>query len=103
MFRPTGLFAACLLAIVTATGVSAANSDWPKALTLGTVSPGGVYYVYGEELAKILTEKLGIPVNHLPTQGSIHNLKLVDSGGAQLGLSTVGHKTRLPPRQHEVR
>src|SRR5438876_7910523 len=90
MFRPMGLFAACLLAIATATGVSAANSDWPKALTLGTASPGGVYYVYGEELAKILTEKFGIPVNHLPTQGSIHNLKLLDSGGAQLGLNPEG-------------
>jgi TRAP transporter TAXI family solute receptor len=91
MSRPMGfMFAACLLVIATATGVSAANSDWPKALTLGTASPGGVYYVYGEELAKILTDKLGILVNHLPTQGSIHNLKLLDSGGAQLGIIPMG-------------
>jgi uncharacterized protein len=91
MSRPRDfVFAACLLAIATATSVSAAGPDWPKSLTLGTASPGGVYYVYGEELAKILTEKLGIPVNHLPTQGSIHNLKLLDSGGAQLGLIPTG-------------
>ncbi len=91
MSRFTGLiFAACLLAIATSTGVLAANPDWPKSLTLGTASPGGIYYVYGEELAKILTEKLAITVNPLPTQGPVHNVKLLDSGGAQLGLTTMG-------------
>jgi len=78
-----------LLAIGASTNVLAANPDWPKSLTLGTASPGGVYYIYGEELAKILTEKLGIPVNPFPTQGSIQNVKLLDSGGAQFGLITM--------------
>jgi TRAP transporter TAXI family solute receptor len=84
------IFAACLLAIATSTSVPAANADWPKSLTLATASPGGVYYVYGEELAKILTEKLGIAVDQFPTQGPVHNIKLLDSGGAQLGLATMG-------------
>jgi TRAP transporter TAXI family solute receptor len=48
-----------------------------------------VYYVYGEELARISTEKLGIAVDPLPTQGAIQNLKLLDIGGAQLGLITM--------------
>src|ERR1700692_1236548 len=78
-----------LLAVAASTGVLAANPDWPKSLTLGTASPGGVYYIYGEELAKILTEKLGIPVNPFPTQGSIQNVKLLDSGGAQFGMITM--------------
>ena len=80
------VFATCLLTIWTSTSVPAANPDWPKSLMLATASPGGVYYVYGEELAKILTEKLGIPVNPQPTQGSIQNVKLIDGGGAQLAL-----------------
>ena len=84
------IFAACLLAVGTSTSVLAADPNWPKSLTLGTASPGGVYYIYGEELAKILTETLGIPVNPLPTQGTVHNVKLVDSGGAQLGMTTTG-------------
>jgi len=84
------MFAACLLAIGASTSAPAAGPDWPKSLTLGTASPGGVYFVYGEELAKILTEKLGIPVNPFPTQGPVHNVKLVESGGAQLGLITMG-------------
>jgi TRAP transporter TAXI family solute receptor len=84
------VFAACLLAIGTSSSVPAAEPDWPKSLALATASPGGPYYVYGDALAQILTEKLGIPVNPLPTQGSIHNLKLLDSGGAQLGLIVMG-------------
>jgi uncharacterized protein len=79
-----------LLAISTSTGVLAADPDWPKSLTLATASPGGVYYGYGEELAQILTEKLGIAVNPLPTQGPVHNVKLVEAGGAQLGMITMG-------------
>ena len=91
MFRLMGsMLAACLLVIGTSTSVLAANPDWPKSLTLGTASPGGVYYIYGDELAKILTEKLGIAVNPLPTQGPVHNVKLVDSGGAEFGLITMG-------------
>jgi TRAP transporter TAXI family solute receptor len=84
------VFAACLLAISTSTTVLAANPDWPKSLTLATASPGGVFYVYGEAVAKILTESLKIDVNPLPTQGSLHNVKLIESGVAQLGLLSMG-------------
>jgi TRAP transporter TAXI family solute receptor len=84
------VFAACLLAIWTSTTVPAAGPDWPKSLTLGTASPGGVYYIYGDALAKILTEKLGIVVNPLPNQGTVRNVMLVDSGGVQLGMITMG-------------
>ena len=91
MFRFIGFVsAACLLAIWTSTTVPAANPDWPKSLTLGTASPGGVFYVYGEAVAQVLTESLKIPVHHLPTQGSIHNIKLIEGGDAQLGLITMG-------------
>ena len=91
MSRFIGLIlSACLLAIGASTSVQAASPDWPKSLTLGTASPGGVYYVYGEALAQILTKKLEIPVNPFPTQGPVHNVKLVESGGVQLGLTTMG-------------
>src|ERR1700686_5468000 len=92
IMRLKSLFAifGTLLALATSTSVLAADPNWPKSLTLGTASPGGVYYVYGEAVAKILTEKLGIPVNPLPTQGPVHNVKLIESGGAQLGLVTTG-------------
>jgi uncharacterized protein len=92
IMRVGSLFAviATLLAIGASTSVPAAGPDWPKSLTLATASPGGVYYIYGEELARILTEKLGIAVNPLPTQGPVHNVKLVEGGAAQLGMITMG-------------
>ena len=91
MSRLMGLiFAACLLATGASTGVLAAEPDWPKSLMLGTGPPGGVYYIYGEALAQVLTEKLAIAVSPSPTQGSVHNIKLIESGGAQLGMITMG-------------
>jgi uncharacterized protein len=81
---------ATLLAIASSTSVPAAGPDWPKSLTLVTSSPGGPFYIYGEALTNILTEKLGIAVNPFPTQGSVHNAKLLDSGGAQLGFVAMG-------------
>ena len=61
------LLAAIALAIASSTSALAANPDWPKSLTLATASPGGVFYVYGEAVAKILSEGLKIDVNPLPT------------------------------------
>ena len=56
---------------------------------MATASPGGVFYIYGEAVAKILTDSLKIDVNPLPTQGSLHNVKLIESGVAQLSLLSM--------------
>ncbi len=79
-----------ILCIFSATQALAANAGWPKSLTLGTASPGGVFYVYGQAVAKILTESLKIEIDPLATQGSEQNVKLIESGDAQLGLLTMG-------------
>jgi TRAP transporter TAXI family solute receptor len=80
---------AALIGLGFSTMAIAESRSSPTSLTLATASPGGVYYVYGEELAKILTENLGIAVNPLPTQGAIQNMRLLDSGQAQLALATM--------------
>ena len=87
---PSLVFSVCLLVIGASTSAPAGSADWPKSLTLATASPGGVYYIYGDELAKILTDKLGITVDPLPTQGTLHNVKLVENGTAQIGMITMG-------------
>ncbi len=84
------LYALYFLVAFCFTLAHAANSDWPKSLTIGTGSPGGVYLPYGRFLAKLWTEKLGIPVDAVATQGPVHNVKLVDLGGAQIGFTTMG-------------
>ena len=79
-----------LFGLLWTSPASAASPDWPKSLTIGTASPGGVYLPYGRFLAKLWTEKLGIPVDALSTQGPVHNVKLLDLGGAQIGMTTMG-------------
>jgi TRAP transporter TAXI family solute receptor len=85
------LFAALLVfGVFWRVQVHAAKPDWPKSLTIATASPGGVYLPYGRFLAKLWTTKLGIAVDAVSTQGPVHNIKLLDLGGAQIGFTTMG-------------
>jgi TRAP transporter TAXI family solute receptor len=79
-----------LLILFAFSEAQSANPGWPKSLTIATSSPGGIYLPYGRFLAKLWTEKLGIPVDAVVTQGSAHNVKVLDLGGAQIGLTTMG-------------
>ena len=73
---------------------SSAPPGWPASLTIGTASPGGVYYDYGREVAAILTEALGIPVTAQSTQGSAQNPLLLEDGTIQLALTTTATALR---------
>jgi len=64
--------------------------NWPDQLLIGTASPGGTYYVYGEGLAKILTRTLDLPVVRLATEGPVQNIELLEAGEAKLGFVTTG-------------
>src|SRR6476659_3490467 len=75
---------------VCATPARAAEPDWPDQLRIGTASPGGTYYVYGEALAKILTRTLDLPVQRLATEGPVQNIELMEAGEAKLGFVTIG-------------
>jgi TRAP transporter TAXI family solute receptor len=68
----------------------AAGPDWPDELRIGTASPGGTYYVYGEALAKVLTRALDLPVERLATEGAVQNIELMEAGEAKLGFVTIG-------------
>src|SRR4051812_14626701 len=64
--------------------------NWPATLTIGTASPGGTYFVYGESLAKILTRELGLPVSARATEGPAQNIALLENGEIQLAFVTLG-------------
>jgi hypothetical protein len=66
------------------------ESDWPETLTIGTASPGGTYYAYGEGLARLLSRKLGLPVITRATEGPTENIKLLATGEIQLAFITLG-------------
>jgi len=68
----------------------AAEPHWPETLTIGTGSPGGTYYDYGEGLAKLLTRRLELPVFARPTEGPTENIALLEAGAIELGFVTLG-------------
>ncbi len=77
------------LVLATASG-RAAEPHWPDHLTIGTASPGGTYYVYGDGLAKILTRALDLPVVMRATEGPLENIALLEAGEAKIGFVTIG-------------
>src|SRR6516162_10555201 len=83
-----------ICALVAALGLAmpthAGEPNWPDQLAIGTASPGGTYYVYGEGLARLLTRALALPVMRLPTEGPAQNIELLESGEAKLGFVTTG-------------
>ena len=79
-----------LALILFAPSAGAGEPGWPKSIAIGTASPGGTYYVYGQALAEILSGALGIEVTAEATQGSTRNIILLETGQATLGLITMG-------------
>ena len=51
--KPFLLCIAVIAAVALAGPARSGEPNWPDHLTIGTASPGGTYYVYGEGLAKI--------------------------------------------------
>jgi TRAP transporter TAXI family solute receptor len=83
------IFAAAA-ALLWPTPSRSGEPNWPDQLLIGTASPGGTYYVYGEGLAKILTRTLDLPVVRLATEGPAQNIELLEAGEAKLGFVTIG-------------
>ncbi|MBL8671328.1 MAG: TAXI family TRAP transporter solute-binding subunit [Alphaproteobacteria bacterium] len=66
------------------------GANWPKALTLGTASVGGTYFVYGQAWASMVGAKIGVPISTQQTQGPNQNLILVNDKQIELGMVTMG-------------
>jgi TRAP transporter TAXI family solute receptor len=79
----TTFIAATLLCVTTAFAQS-------TPLTLGTASGGGTYFVIGEAMARILTEKAKLQVVPQQTQGPNQNMIMIDDGKIALGMVTMG-------------
>jgi uncharacterized protein len=87
-----GIRLATIIAVLCSVPLSAhcREPHWPEVLTIGTASPGGTYYVYGEGLARILTRELKTTVWAKSTGGPTENIKLLENGEIQLGFVTLG-------------
>lgn len=88
--RAVKLFAVLAALATTPWSASAQEPHWPSSLTIGTASPGGTYYAYGEGLARILTRALNLPVTARSTEGPSQNIQLLEAGEIQIGFVTLG-------------
>src|SRR5258706_8544063 len=68
----------------------AMSKDNATQLVIGTGGKGGVFYPFGEGLAKILTANMpGVTTTFIETGGSVDNMKFILTGQAQIGFSTL--------------
>lgn len=87
------LAVAAVAGLTFATGALAQakpNPSWPKNLTLGTASVGGLYFVYGQVWASLVNEKIGTNISTQQTQGPNQNIILADAGKIDFGMTTMG-------------
>lgn len=92
LFSTKPLLTGCLAAVLTATSTLAVadRSDWPRSITVGTASQGGVYYIYGSGWANLVGDALGISAGAEVTGGPVQNATLVEMGEHDFGMVTTG-------------
>jgi len=66
------------------------KEDWPRGLTIGTGSIGGIYHAWAGGWANILQGPIGIPMSIEVTAGGVDNVRLVESGDVDIGLAADG-------------
>jgi uncharacterized protein len=77
-----------LALVATATWFCGSALAQNKAISIATGGTGGVYYPIGGGLANLLSKTLpGVQATAEVTGGSVDNLKLINSGGAELAFS----------------
>jgi len=83
---------ACLagLALLAGTAQAQDRKGWPRSLTIGTASQGGVYFVYGNGFAGFISEALKINASGEVTGGPVQNATLVQTKEHGIGLVTMG-------------
>lgn len=67
---------------------AACGANHPASVVIGTGPTGGVYYPYGEALAKIMSDELpGTQFSAIATGASVENLKMMHDGKIDLALT----------------
>ncbi|WP_150241437.1 TAXI family TRAP transporter solute-binding subunit [Nocardiopsis quinghaiensis] len=78
------------LAVTAVSGCTWREPPSPPVFVVATGPPGAVYREIGAEIALLLDERLpGTRVETVETGASHDNLRLIEAGGAQLGLANL--------------
>jgi TRAP transporter TAXI family solute receptor len=92
MTSPRGLVLMVLLTVtLIGTSVQAQpRAGWPRSVTIGSASIGGVYHVVAGGYARVIGEKLGLSATNRVTGGPVQNVQLVQTKEIELGMTTTG-------------
>lgn len=63
---------------------------WPRSVTIGSASIGGVYHVIAGGYARVISERMGLPATNRVTGGPVQNVQLTHTKELELGLTTTG-------------
>jgi len=66
-------------------GHAQVRPGWPRTVTIGSASIGGVYFVVAGGYARIIGEKMGLPATNRVTGGPVQNVQLVFTKEIELG------------------
>jgi uncharacterized protein len=76
-------------AAAAAAATATANASEPVDLRFGTVGVGSAWYNYGAGIAELVLPNLpeGSNIDVMPVAGGVGNIKMIESGEAELGIS----------------
>lgn len=66
------------------------RAGWPRSVTIGSASIGGVYFVVAGGYARVIGEKMGLAATNRVTGGPVQNVQLVGTKEIELGMVTTG-------------
>jgi TRAP transporter TAXI family solute receptor len=84
------LLAAVLFAATLSEAEGQSRANWPRSVTIGSASIGGVYHIVAGGYVRLIQEKLGLPASNRVTGGPIQNIQLVQAKQIELGMTTMG-------------
>lgn len=79
-----------LLAVAASSAGAQPRQGWPRSVTIGSASIGGVYHVIAGGYARVIGEKMGLSATNRVTGGPVQNVLLVQNKELELGLTTTG-------------
>lgn len=88
--RTVVLAALLALAVSGATAQAQSRAGWPRSVTIGSASIGGVYFVVAGGYARVIGERMGMSATNRVTGGPVQNVQLVQSKEIELGMITTG-------------
>jgi hypothetical protein len=86
------VLAVCAALILTLPLASQAQQrpGWPRSVTIGSATIGGVYFVVAGGWARVIGEKMGLPATNRVTGGPVQNVQLTQTKEIELGMTTTG-------------